>query len=80
LPVKRKMGGTGSVQLQEDHKIAVELKNGSIFVYSLKHRLQTAGFAPLTDVNFLKAAIWWTRTIYGGAKALFCPPMKRWTG
>ena len=38
-----------SVQLLGDYKIAVELDNGSSFIYDLKPKLQTTRFAALAD-------------------------------
>lgn len=44
-----------SVRLTEDYKIAVELDNGSSFVYDLKPKLATARFAPLADPQFFQS-------------------------
>jgi len=44
-----------SVLLTEDYKIAVELENGSSFVYDLKPKLMTARFAPLADLQFFQS-------------------------
>jgi len=43
-----------SVRLTEDYKIAVELENGSSFVYNLGPKLQTARFAALSDKEFFQ--------------------------
>ena len=43
-----------SILLMDDHKIAVELENGSSFVYNLKPKLRTARFAALEDIEFFK--------------------------
>ena len=44
-----------SVQLLNDYKIAVELDNGSSFVYDLKPKLQTARFTALVDRDFFQS-------------------------
>ena len=44
-----------SVQLLNNYKIAVELDNGSSFVYDLKPKLQTARFAALADMDFFQS-------------------------
>lgn len=44
-----------SVQLLNNYKIAVELDNGSSFVYNLKPKLQTARFAALVDRDFFQS-------------------------
>ena len=49
------MSKTRSVQFWDDYKIAVELENGSSFVYNLKPKLQTARFAVLEDIDFFKS-------------------------
>lgn len=43
-----------SVLLTEDYKIAVELENGSSFVYNLGPKLQTVRFAALTDKEYFQ--------------------------
>lgn len=59
-----------TLQLLDDHKIAVELANGSSFVYDLKPRLKTARFAALADIEFFKTGrlmekdyIWWSDSL-----------------
>ncbi len=49
------MGKMRSVQLLAGYKIAVELENGSSFVYNLKPRLSTIRFAPLADREFFQS-------------------------
>ncbi|MDD2554425.1 MAG: DUF2442 domain-containing protein [Desulfotomaculaceae bacterium] len=44
-----------SVELLKDHRIAVELENGSSFIYNLKPKLQTVRFAPLADMDFFRS-------------------------
>lgn len=44
-----------SVEMLEDYRIAVELENGSSFIYDLKPKLQTARFAPFSDMEFFKS-------------------------
>ena len=44
-----------SVQLLGDYKIAVELDNGSSFIYDLKPKLQTTRFAALVDRDFFQS-------------------------
>ncbi len=46
-----------SVQFLDNYKIAVELENGSSFVYNLKPKLKTARFAALEDIDFFKSGI-----------------------
>jgi len=43
-----------SVRLTEDYKIAVELENGSSFVYNLEPKLQTVRFAALSDKEYFQ--------------------------
>lgn len=43
-----------SIQFTEDYKIAVELENGSNFVYNLGPKLQTVRFAALTDKEYFQ--------------------------
>lgn len=43
-----------SIRLTEDYKIAVELENGSSFVYNLKPKLRTVRFAVLTDKDYFQ--------------------------
>ena len=43
------------VQFLDDYRIAVELENGSSFVYNLGPRLETARFAALEDIEFFKS-------------------------
>ncbi|KUO51154.1 MAG: hypothetical protein APF76_16825 [Desulfitibacter sp. BRH_c19] len=59
-----------SIQLLDDHKIAVELENGSSFVYNLKPRLQSIRFAALEDIEFFKQGrlvdneyVWWSDSL-----------------
>lgn len=59
-----------SVQLLDDYKIAVELENGSSFVYNLKPRLRTVRFAALEDIEFFKTGklvdndyVWWSDSL-----------------
>ena len=49
------MGKMRSAQLLEEYKIAVELENGSSFVYDLKPRLSAVRFAPLADPKFFQS-------------------------
>lgn len=49
-----KMSRIHSVLLTEDHKIAVELENGSSFVYNMRSKLLTARFAALADKEFFQ--------------------------
>jgi hypothetical protein len=42
------------IRLTEDYKIAVELENGSSFVYNLKPKLRTVRFAALTDKDYFQ--------------------------
>lgn len=49
------MGRMRSVQLLEGCKIAVELENGSSFVYDLKPRLSAVRFAPLADPELFQS-------------------------
>jgi hypothetical protein len=44
-----------SVQFLENYKIAVELDNGSSFIYDLKPRLSSVRFAPLYDPVFFQS-------------------------
>lgn len=64
------MNKTQSVQLLDDHRIAVEFENGSSFVYNLKPKLQTVRFAGLKDIEFFKSGrlvnqdyIWWSDSL-----------------
>ena len=43
------------VQFLDDYRIAVELENGSSFVYNLGPRLKTARFTALEDIEFFKS-------------------------
>jgi hypothetical protein len=49
------MGKMRSVQRLEGYKIAVELENGSSFVYDLKARLSAVRFAPLVNQEFFQS-------------------------
>ncbi len=49
------MGKIRSVQLLEECKIAVELENGSSFVYDLNPRLSAIRFAPLANQEFFQS-------------------------
>lgn len=49
-----KMSKIHSVLLTEDYKIAVELENGSSFVYNMRHKLQTMRFAALSDKEYFQ--------------------------
>jgi len=44
-----------SVQFLDDCRIAVELENGSSFIYDLKPRLSSVRFAPLSDPAFFRS-------------------------
>lgn len=49
-----KMSKIHSVLLTEDYKIAVELENGSSFVYNMRPKLLTARFAALADKEYFQ--------------------------
>lgn len=64
------MGGARSVEFLAGHKIAVELDNGSSFIYDLAPKLDTIRFAALKDTELFgrgtlvrKDHIRWTDTL-----------------